>query len=89
MFAATIQNLNYSGQECKKQLSVQDSDTPVTLKEGQGHQTRYELVDHKQGSYHAKFSGPPLKNIYEKANVKGTNFPPSESETTSSVHGMS
>ena len=83
MFAATIQNLNYSRQQPKKQYA------PVTLKEGQGHQTRYELVDHKQGSYHAKFSGPPLKNIYEKANVKGTNILPSESETTSAVHGMS
>ena len=39
MYVRTIQLLNYSGQECKKQLAVQDSDTPVTLKEGQGHQT--------------------------------------------------
>ena len=77
MSVAAIQHLNYSRQKPKKQFA------PVTLKEGQGHQTRSELVDHKQGSHHAKFSGSRLKNIYEKANVKGTNFPPSESETTS------
>ena len=43
----------------KKQFAVYDSDTPVTLKQGQGHQTWYELVDPKQGYNHAKFERPP------------------------------
>ena len=38
----------------KKQFAVYDSDTPVTLKQGQGHQTWSELVDHKQGYKNAK-----------------------------------
>ena len=32
-----------------KQSAVYDSDIPVTLKEGQGHQTWHELVDPKHG----------------------------------------
>ena len=28
----------------QKQFTVYDSDTPVTMKQGQGHQTWYELV---------------------------------------------
>ena len=38
-----------------KQLAVYDSDAPVTLKQGQSHQTWYELVDPKQGYNNAKF----------------------------------
>ena len=50
MHVATIQRLNYSGQESKKkQITVYDSDTPVTLKYGQGHHAWYKLVDPKQG----------------------------------------
>ena len=43
----TIQRLNYSRQESKKknQSAVYDSDTVVTLKQGQVHYTWYELVD--------------------------------------------
>ena len=37
--------VNYGGQESEKQFAVHDSDTPVTLKQGQGHQPWYELVD--------------------------------------------
>ena len=37
----------------KKQLAVYDSDTPVTLKQGQGHQIQYELVDPSQGCNNA------------------------------------
>ena len=40
---------NYSEHKSKEQIAVHDSDTPVTLKQGQGHQTWYELVDPKQG----------------------------------------
>ena len=36
-----------------KTVSVYDSDTPVTLK--QGRQTKYELVDTKQDNNNAKF----------------------------------
>ena len=46
MYVRTI-ILNYCGQESKKQFAVYDSDTPVTLKHGQCHQTWYKLVDLK------------------------------------------
>ena len=42
----------------------------MTLKQGQGHQPWYILVDPKQCYNHAKFEEPPLKNLHEKANVK-------------------
>ena len=45
-----------------------DSDTPVTLKQGQGHQTWYELVDPSQGYNNAKFEKPHLNSVYEKNN---------------------
>ena len=47
-FWAGGSHLNYSGQESKKQFEVYDCDTPVTLKQGQGHQTWFELVDPEQ-----------------------------------------
>ena len=52
MCVATIHRLNYGGQKSvkkkKKSIRVYDSDTPVTLNQGQGQQTWYELVDPKQ-----------------------------------------
>ena len=42
--------------------------THVTLKQGQGHQTRYELVDPKHGYNNAKFENPCLNNVHKKAN---------------------
>ena len=36
-----MQRLNYSAQESKNNINV--SDTPVTLKQSQDHQTLYEL----------------------------------------------
>ena len=54
----------------KKQLAVYDSDTPVTLKNGQGYQTWYELVDPKQGYNNAKFKKPRLNGVREKAQIK-------------------
>ena len=48
VFVRTMQHLIYSGQGSKKQLAVYDFDTTVTLKQSQGHQTWYELVDPKQ-----------------------------------------
>ena len=48
MYVAILQRLNNSGQEFNFfLLLVFDCDIPVTLKQGQGHQTRYELVDSK------------------------------------------
>ena len=44
----------------KKQFAVHDSDTPVTKKQGLGHQAWYELVDLKQGYNDAKFEKPCL-----------------------------
>ena len=55
LYVRTIQHLNYCGQESEKQFAVYDSDTPVTLKQDQGHQTWYELEDPKQGYNNAKF----------------------------------
>ena len=63
-------NLNCGRQESKKQFAVYNSDIPVTFKRGQGHQTRYELVDPKQGYNNAKFERPRLYNVHEKANDK-------------------
>ena len=41
-----------------KQFAVYDSNIPVTLKQGHGHQTWYELLDPKQGYYCAQFERP-------------------------------
>ena len=38
----------------QKQFAVYDPHTPVTLKQGQGHQTCYEMADPKQGKNDAK-----------------------------------
>ena len=65
------QRLSYTGPESKKkkQFPVNDVDTPVTLKQGRGHQTWHELIDPKQGYNHAKFGGPHLNSVRKKANV--------------------
>ena len=47
---------------------VHDSDTHVTLKQGQGHQTWYELVDPKQGYNNAKFEQTCLKSVCKNTN---------------------
>ena len=54
MHVRTIQHLDNGGQESQKQVAVYDSDTPVTLKQGQGHQTWYKSVNPKQGYNNAK-----------------------------------
>ena len=54
MYVGTTQHLNHGGQDSKKQFAVYDSDTSVTLKQDQGHQTWYELLDPKQGYNTAK-----------------------------------
>ena len=58
------------GQESKKQLAVYDSDTPVSLKQGQGHQTWYALVDPNQGYNHTMFEQSNFNSVREKAKVK-------------------
>ena len=51
--ATRLQRLQLDPQESKKKNIVQfDSDTTVTWKQGQGHQTWYELVDLKHGDNH-------------------------------------
>ena len=42
----------------------------MILKQGQGHQTWYELVNPKQGYDNAKFEKPRLNSVREKANDK-------------------
>ena len=65
-----IQCSNYRGQESKEQFAVYDSNTPVTLKQGQGHQTWYELVDPKEGYNKPKFQKSCWNSVHEKANSK-------------------
>ena len=66
----TIQYLNYRGQESKEQFVAYDSPTPVTLKQGQGHQTWYKLVETKQGYNNAKFEKPYSNSVCERAKDK-------------------
>ena len=68
MYVRTLQCLNYSGPQSRKQFAVDDSDTPVTLKQGQGHKTWCELVDLKQAYNNTKFQRPCLNGVCEKAN---------------------
>ena len=71
MCVRTIQRLNYGGQESKKRSAVYDSDTPMTLKEGQGNQPWYELVGPKQDYLHsAKSEKLHLNSVCEKPMIK-------------------
>ena len=66
-YVRTMHRLNHGGQESIKQFVVCDSDTPVTLKQGQGHQTCYEMLFPKH--YHnAKIEMPCFNSVYERAN---------------------
>ena len=69
MYVSTIQHLNYSGQESKKQFAVYDSDTPVTLKQSQGHQSCKENVDTLEGYNHAKFERCYIKSMKNATKV--------------------
>ena len=42
-----LQHINHSRKAFKKQFAHYDSDTPVTLKQDQGHETWYKMVDSK------------------------------------------
>ena len=59
MYVATIQNLSTvdrnMNKNLKSQFAVYISDTPVTLKQRQGHQIYNENFVTKQGYNHAKF----------------------------------
>ena len=68
MYVRTIQHLNNSKEESEKQFAVYGSEKHVTLKQGPGHQTWYELVNPKQGYNHAQFKKPHLNSVHEKAN---------------------
>ena len=66
----TVPHLNYSGQESKRQSADYDFDTSVTLKQGQGHQTWFELVDSKQGCYNTNFEKSRLNSVPQKKSQK-------------------
>ena len=52
------------------QFVVYIFDTPVTLKQGQGHETYNDNVDPKQGYNHGKSERSFFNGIQEKANIK-------------------
>ena len=54
----------------KKNHISYEYDTPVTLKQGQGNQTWYKLVDPKECWSNTKFEKPHLNSVHEKANNK-------------------
>ena len=93
MYIATLQQFDYSGQKSKKQFAVYDSDTPVTLKQGQDHQTQYDLVDPKQGYNNAKSETPRLNSVCKKANyffplIKSGNSMSISSLNMWDIHGL-
>ena len=53
----------------KTHYAVYVSDTPVTLKQSQSHQSWNESVNPNQSYNHAKFKRPPLNSAQEKENV--------------------
>ena len=69
MYVATIQNLNYRGQESKT-FTLQFIFSFVTLKQSQGHQTYNDNMSPKQGCNHAKFKRACFSDVREKANFK-------------------
>ena len=71
-----LKGLKYSGQEFELfiQFAVYVSNTTVTLKQGQDHQTYNDNVDPKQGYNHVKFKRSRCNDVQEKANVKGGFF---------------
>ena len=66
MYIATIQHLNYSTQESKQDFAVFISNTPVTLKQSQSHQTYSDNADPEQGYNHAKFERFCFHSVWEK-----------------------
>ena len=68
-YVATIQSLIYRQQEPKTHIAIYISDTPVTLKQGQGHQTLNDNADPKQYYKHATFERSCFNSGREKANI--------------------
>ena len=62
VWTAEDKNSNYT------QFAVYISDTPVTLKQSQGHQTYNDNIDPKQGFSHGKFERSCFDCVREKAN---------------------
>ena len=60
------------------ETTVNDSDIPVTLKQGHGHQPWFELLDPEQDYDYAKFEKPPLSSVCQKTTFK---FIKSENES--------
>ena len=56
------------------QFAVYISDTPVTLKQSQGDQTKNDNVDPKQSYKHANFERSCFNDVWEKAKVKSFLF---------------
>ena len=54
----------------KKKIAVNDSNTPVTFKQDQTHQTWYESVHLNQGYINAKFETTSLNNVRKKPTTK-------------------
>ena len=52
------------------QSAIYISDTPVTLKQGQGHQTYNDNVYPKHGYNSAKFERSCFHGVWEKANIE-------------------
>ena len=52
------------------QFAVYIFDTPVTLKQGQGHETYNDNVDPKQGYSHAKFERSCFNGVQERKRKK-------------------
>ena len=52
------------------QFALYISDTSVTLKQSQGHQTYDENVDSQQGYNHAKFERSHFNSVQENGNVE-------------------
>ena len=62
------QRLNHRRQEPKHiEFTVYIFETPVTLKQSQGHQTYIDNVDSKQGYNHAKFERSCINGVREKS----------------------
>ena len=66
--------LHNDEQESKKHFAVYNSDTPVTLKQGQGQQNWYKLVDPEQDYNNAKFEKPNQGSQF--ATSQGGTFTP-------------
>ena len=53
-----------------RQFAAYIYNTPMTLKQNQGHQTWHKLSEPKQGYNHPMFKRPNLSTVHQKANTK-------------------